>query len=82
MKCIGLYKDTIRITGVHFLYSKPKQDVKNLLEIIKKIQNVLRVWRMRSLTLEDKIIVFKTRAISKMVYFSMMIHCTKDEVFS
>ena len=73
MKCIGLCKDTIRITGVHFSYSKPKQDVKNLLEIIKKIQNVLRVWRMQSLTLEGKIIVFKTLAISKIVYLSMMI---------
>ena len=72
MKCIGLCKDTIRITGVHFSYSKPKQDVKNLLEIIK-IQNVLRVWRMQSLTLEGKIIVFKTLAISKIVYLSMMI---------
>ena len=28
---------------------------------------------MRSLTLEGKIIVFKTLAISKIVYFSMMI---------
>ena len=72
MKCIGLCKDTIRITGVHFSYSKPKQDVKNLLEIIKKIQNVLRVWRMQSLTLEGKIIVFKTLAISKIVYLSTM----------
>ena len=40
MKCVDLCKDTIRITGVHFSYNKTKQDEKNLLETISKIQNV------------------------------------------
>ena len=48
MKCADLYKNTIRITGVHFSYNKTKQDEKNLLETISKIQNVLKIWRMRS----------------------------------
>ena len=73
MKCVDLCKNTIRITGVHFSYNKTKQDKKNLLETISKIQNVLKIWRMRSLALEGKIIVFKTLAISKIVYLSMMI---------
>ena len=73
MKCVDLCKDTIKITGVHFSYNKTKQDEKNFLETITKIQNVLRIWRMRSLTLEGKIIVFKTLAISKIVYLSIMI---------
>ena len=73
MKCIDLCKDTIRITGVHFSYNKTKEDEENFLEIISKVQNVLKIWRMRSLTLEGKIIVFKTLAISKIVYFLMMI---------
>ena len=73
MKCVDLCKDTIRITGVHFSCNKTKQDVKNFLETISKIQNVLKIWRMQSLTLEGKIIVFKTLAISKIVYLSMMI---------
>ena len=30
-------------------------------------------WRMQSLTLEGKVIAFKTLDISKIVYFSMMI---------
>ena len=67
MKCIDLCKDTIRITGVHFSYNKTKEDEENFLEIISKVQNVLKIWRMRSLTLEGKIIVFKTLAISKIV---------------
>ena len=73
MKCVDLWKDTVKITGAHFSYNKTKQDETNFLETITKIQNVLRIWRMRSLTLEGKIIVFKTLAISKIVYLSMMI---------
>ena len=58
---------------MHFSYNKTKEDHKNFSETISKIQNVLKIWRMRSLTLADKIIVFKTLAISKIVYLSMMI---------
>ena len=42
------------------------------MKTITKIQNVLRIWRMGSLTLEVKITVFKTLVISKIVYLSMM----------
>ena len=73
MKCVGLCKDTLRITGVHFSYNKAKQDEKNFLETLSKIQNVLKIWIMRSLVLKGKIIVFKTLAISKILYPSMMI---------
>ena len=73
MKCVNLCKDTIKITGVHFSYNKTRQDEKNFLETITKIQNVLRIWRIQSLTLEGKIIVLKTFAISKIAYISMMI---------
>ena len=68
MKCADLCKDTIRITGVHFSCNKTKQDVKHFLETISKIQNVLKIWRMRSLTLEGRVIVFKILAISKIVF--------------
>ena len=36
---------------------------KKILESITKIQSVLKVWRMRGLTFERKIIGFKTLAI-------------------
>ena len=73
MKCVVVCKDTIRVTRLHFSYNTTKQGDKNFLETISKIQNVLKIWRMQSLTLEGKIIVFKTLAISKIVYLSMMI---------
>ena len=59
MKCIDLCNDTIKITGIHVSYNKEKRNEKNCLERITKIQNALKVWRMRRLTLEDEIIVFK-----------------------
>ena len=63
IKCINLCNDTIKSTGIHFSYNKEKSNEKKILESITKIQNVLKVWRMRHLTLEGKIIVFKTLAI-------------------
>ena len=45
-----------------------------------KIKNVFKIWRMCSLTLEGKIIVFKTLAISKIVYVSMMINVPTVEL--
>ena len=72
MKCIDLCIDTIKITGIHFSYNKERRNEKNFLESITKTQNVLKVWRMRRLTLEGKIIVFKTLAISKIVFLSLI----------
>ena len=46
--------------------------MKKILESITKIQNVLKVWRMRRLTLEGKIIVFKILAISNFVFLSLI----------
>ena len=74
MRYADLCKDTIKIADVHFSFNKTKQDEKNVLEAITKIQNVLRIWRMQSPTLEVKIIVFKTLSISKIVYLPMTIN--------
>ena len=58
MKCFDLCNDTIKIVAIHFSYNKEKRNEKKILESITKIQNVLKVWRMRRLTLEGKIIIF------------------------
>ena len=66
MKCINLCNDTIKITGIHLSYNEEKQNEKDFFESITKIQ---KVWQIRRLTLEGKIIVFKTLEISKIVFF-------------
>ena len=67
MKCIDLCNDAIKITGIHFSYNKETRNEKK-----SKFQNILKAWRMRRLTLEGKIIVFKTLAISKIVFLSLI----------
>ena len=69
MKYIDFCNDTIKITGIHFSYNKEKRIEKNFLERITKIQNVFKAWRMRRLTLQAEIIVFKTLAISIFFFF-------------
>ena len=44
---------------------------KKFLTAISNIQNVLKIWRMRNITLEVKIIVFKTLTLSKIVYLCL-----------
>ena len=46
--------------------SQKIKDDKNFY-IISNIQGVLNLWRMRNLTLEGRIVAFKTLAISKIV---------------
>ena len=44
MKYTDLCNDTIKITGIHFSYSKENRNEYNFLESITKIQNVLKAW--------------------------------------
>ena len=37
---------------------------------MQKIETVLKIWRMRNLTLEGKITIFKTLAISKVIHLA------------
>ena len=41
------------------------------------MQNVLNLWRMRNITLEGKIIIFKTLALSKIVYLTLITSFSK-----
>ena len=71
-KNVDLTSDAIRVLGVHFSYNNNICIQRNFIDVIKKIENVLKVWNMRNLTLTGKIIIFKTLAISKIVYISYL----------
>ena len=43
---------------------------RTLLSLLKKIENVL--WRIRNLTAQGKITIFKTLAISKIIYLALI----------
>ena len=54
-QCINLTKNAIKILGMYFSYERNIQLENNFKKIISKIENVLKIWRLRNLTLEDKI---------------------------
>ena len=68
MKCVNLNNETVKILGVHFSYNKNLEQDKNFCENIIKIENILKLWGMRHLTLERRITVFKSLAVSKVVH--------------
>ena len=72
MKCVNLNNETVKILGVHFSYNKNLEQDKNFSDHIIKIENILKVWRMRQLTLEGRITVFKSLAISKVIHLLMI----------
>ena len=72
LKSINLTTDTIKILGVHFSYNSTLKVQNNFLDTVKSIQQVLRFWNRRILSLEGRIIIFKTLAISKIVYLAFL----------
>ena len=49
----------------------------NFLTTIKKVQQVLRLWNSRTLTLEGRIIIFKTLVISKIACLALITNVPK-----
>ena len=67
MRCIDLNVDALKILGAHFSCNEKLKEEKKFYKIVTDMQRVLKIWKMRMLTLEWKIVIFKTIAISKMV---------------
>ena len=72
MERVNLKNSTIKILGIHFLYSKRLENDENYKRYIIKFETLLKLWRMRQLTIEGKILIFKTLAISKIVHLTLM----------
>ena len=68
MECIDLTKNSKKILVIHFSYNKKIENEENFIKLIKKIENVLKIWRTRSLTVQGKIAILKTLAISKDIH--------------
>ena len=63
VRCTDLRNEAIKILGIYFLYNLKTKYEKKYGNIISNIQGVLNLWRMRSLTLEERIVAFKRLAI-------------------
>ena len=72
LKSLDLSKESIKILGTHISYNKKLQDDINFSMTVKNICHVIKLWRMRHLSLEGKITIFKSLALSKIVYLVLL----------
>ena len=77
LRCIGLNNDTSKILGTHFYYNEKLNEEKNFYKTATDIQQVLNIWKKRNLTLEGKIVIFETIAISKIFFPIIYNNCPK-----
>ena len=73
VKCTDLRNEAIKILGACFSYNQKIKDDKIFNNIISNIQGVLNSWGMRNFTLEGRIVVFKTLAVSKIVFLGQRV---------
>ena len=76
IKCINLTdknKNAIKILGILFSYNKNIEVEQNFKKTIIGIEKVLRMGPRRNLTLEGKIIIFKTLTLSKFVFLAQVL---------
>ena len=72
MECIDLTDVVIKILGIYFSYNKKLEQEKNFLNHIVKVQKILKLWKLRNLTIDGRIIVFKFLAISKLIHLALV----------
>ena len=52
MECIDLTKNSVKILGIHFSDNRKIENEENFIKLIKKIANVLKIWRIRNLIVQ------------------------------
>ena len=65
MRCIDLNNNTLKILGTQFSHNEKLKEEKNY-KTVTDIQRVLKIWKMRNLTLEEKIVIFKLKQYQKL----------------
>ena len=50
MEYIDLTRNSVKILGIYFYYNKKIENEEYFIKLIKKIENVLKIWRMRNFT--------------------------------
>ena len=71
IKCTDVITETIKILSAYFFYNQKFQIEKYFVKrIIIILQNVLNLRTMRNITLELKVIIVKTLALSKLLYLT------------
>ena len=68
IKCLGIYiqNDTSKLIDHNFN------------KCIEKIENILKIWKLRKMTLKGKIIIINTMIISQMIYLCTVLYTPQD----
>ena len=82
MEFIDLTTKTIKILGIHFSYNNNVKNNENFMKHIRKIEQVLKLGRMRYLSIEGKITVFKTLALSKIIHLALVTDVPKSTILA
>ena len=72
MRCNDLVSNIVKILGIYYSYNEKLEIPENFKRRIIKIEKILRICRMRDLSIAGKITVFKTLAISKIVHLALV----------
>ena len=71
MQSVDLTRAAMKILGIYFSYNMHLMNQKNYCQAITNIHGILKLWKMGSLSIQGKTVVFKTLAISKLVYMAV-----------
>ena len=72
MRCIDLCNDAIKILGTYFSYNSRIKEECSFRKIVSNIQSVLNLWQYQNLNFEGRVVVFKSLAISKIVFQALI----------
>ena len=75
--CIDLSNDTLKVLDTHFLYNEKLKEEKCFYNTLTVIQQALKIWEKRNFTLQGKIVIFKTIAVSTIVLESFILTVPK-----
>ena len=72
MRFINLVSNIVKILGIYYSYNEKLKLQENFKWHIIKIEKILRIWRVRDLSIAGKITVFKAFEISNIVHLALV----------
>ena len=72
MRCIDIVSNIVKILGIYYSYNEKLEIQESFKRHIIKIENFLRIWRIRDLSSTSNITFFKTLAISEIVHLALV----------
>ena len=75
---VNLQMDKIVVLGTYCSYDVLLAEKYNLLNLASAVNECINTWRCRGLTLAGRILIFKSLALSKVLYTCTMTNFTKD----